>query len=749
MKQIRLLDALAAYEQITENMSLSLFGVALLASLLAALLAAGLYRFFYESRGTGSQVARAFPLLALAITTLFVCIQVSIPLSLGLLGSLSIIRFRTPIKEPEEVGFIMLVIASSVAAATYNFMFLALRFAFATASLFAARRLRAGGFLKRDGLIVVTVPAGGAFSAEELSALLRRHVRRHAVQSVGVQNGKVSVQVTFSGLKTEAVRLQDEIARAFAAETIHCSWTGPAECAEMRPGAARCLRWLGGLGGWRCCCSPLRHLPGGCSTRRRNAWKRRARAWCGTWPNAAACCTRSRSMSPCPRNSCRGGVVFSGTVAGPGRFGRARKFDGRERTQIETPLRWDKIGRAFTLSFWVNVSPGRSEQCIWYRAAQGVQVGFHLEEGRMTFDVPSAAGRQSVSYPFGRYGTFVHLAATVDADRGSVALYENGRRMAESSVQSLDLPRANLAFGKHVWYANRDPFRGWVDEATVWGRVLPEKEIRRLARARRGVLWTAGGSVRYLKWRFAQGWARAVRAWAGWPDGLAALTGAGRGERLAIGRLPEIKLIVSGKVRRELLAAHRRSQQSGRRTQAGARRRPGHGAFAGQVHPAWISLAGGDMEYAEGARAGYVVELQDDARILGARRLLLQPPEGGAWLYPLADGRLRTRLGLPAVSNGLCRVSLQGWNLGTFLYSNHDRGGFLPGDARASATDGVRVPLHWNLVFRQLPTPEWRPADARAAWPLSARETESLYDAVVDEWGGCLLGDLQNPRSRK
>ena len=221
MKQIRLLDALAAYEQIAENMSLSLFGVALLASLLAAFLAAGLYRFFYESRGTGSQVARAFPLLALAITTLFVCIQVSIPLSLGLLGSLSIIRFRTPIKEPEEVGFIMLVIASSVAAATYNFPFLALLYVFATASLFAVRRLRAAGFLKRDGLIVVTVPAGGTFSATELSALLQGHVRRHAVQSVGVQDGKVSVQVTFSGLKTEAVRLQEEIARAFAAETIH------------------------------------------------------------------------------------------------------------------------------------------------------------------------------------------------------------------------------------------------------------------------------------------------------------------------------------------------------------------------------------------------------------------------------------------------------------------------------------------------------------------------------------------------
>ena len=137
--------------------------------------------------------------------------------------------------------------------------------------------------------------------------------------------------------------------------------------------------------------------------------------------------------------------IFSGTVAGPGRFGLARKFDGRERTQIEIPVRWDKIGAAFTLSFWANVAPGRSNQCIWYRAAEGAQVGFHLEDGRMTFDLPAAAGRQTVSYPFARYGTFVHLAATVDAGAGRMALYEDGRRMAEGPVQEMDMPRANMA----------------------------------------------------------------------------------------------------------------------------------------------------------------------------------------------------------------------------------------------------------------------------------------------------------------
>ena len=36
-------------------------------------------------------------------------------MSLGLLGALSIVRFRTPIKEPEEIGFLMVVIATSLA----------------------------------------------------------------------------------------------------------------------------------------------------------------------------------------------------------------------------------------------------------------------------------------------------------------------------------------------------------------------------------------------------------------------------------------------------------------------------------------------------------------------------------------------------------------------------------------------------------------------------------------------------------
>ena len=104
-------------------------------SLAGALLASLLYVQFYSSRATGSQVHRAFPLLGLSITAIFVCIQFSLPLSLGLLGALSIVRFRTPIKEPEEIGFIMLVIATSIATATFKLQFVGIIFGLAIVAL--------------------------------------------------------------------------------------------------------------------------------------------------------------------------------------------------------------------------------------------------------------------------------------------------------------------------------------------------------------------------------------------------------------------------------------------------------------------------------------------------------------------------------------------------------------------------------------------------------------------------------------
>lgn len=97
-------------------------------SLLFSVIVYLMYQFFYGSRYIGAGVHRTFIIGGPAITALFLGIQTSIPLSLGLLGALSFVRFRTPVKDPAEIGFLLLLIASSIGAATNNYLLTGLLF---------------------------------------------------------------------------------------------------------------------------------------------------------------------------------------------------------------------------------------------------------------------------------------------------------------------------------------------------------------------------------------------------------------------------------------------------------------------------------------------------------------------------------------------------------------------------------------------------------------------------------------------
>jgi hypothetical protein len=101
---------------------------AILFSLVASIIAYLMYQVFYGSKNIGAGVHRTFLIGGPAITTLFLGIQSSIPLSLGLLGALSFVRFRTPVKDPAEIGFLLLLIASSIGAATGNYLIVCLLF---------------------------------------------------------------------------------------------------------------------------------------------------------------------------------------------------------------------------------------------------------------------------------------------------------------------------------------------------------------------------------------------------------------------------------------------------------------------------------------------------------------------------------------------------------------------------------------------------------------------------------------------
>ena len=198
-------------------------------SLLSSLFIAYLYVHFYSNRATGSQVHRAFPLLGISITAIFVTIQFSLPLSLGLLGALSIVRFRTPIKEPEEIGFIMLVIATSIAVATFKLSFVGIIFVVALAALFGQSITRRYMGAEADGTIVISLPTNGKpADPAAITALLRKRLPKAKLESVSQTDRETVVSYNFQGISDNALSgLQAELNAAAGPSTYNVFFNRP------------------------------------------------------------------------------------------------------------------------------------------------------------------------------------------------------------------------------------------------------------------------------------------------------------------------------------------------------------------------------------------------------------------------------------------------------------------------------------------------------------------------------------------
>jgi len=183
------------------------FIFALGVSALVGVAVSALYQIFYENRATGAQVHRSFLLMAPSITALFIAIQFSLPLSLGLLGALSVVRFRTPIKEPEEVGFIMLLIAGSVVCATFQFKLLFVLLFLATGLLLLQRALPQLLQSKRkDGTVLITL--GNMVNSDDRDRLLDALKEKFTacyLERISSDQDQTTISYSFTGFKLAGV----------------------------------------------------------------------------------------------------------------------------------------------------------------------------------------------------------------------------------------------------------------------------------------------------------------------------------------------------------------------------------------------------------------------------------------------------------------------------------------------------------------------------------------------------------------
>ncbi len=167
-------------------------------SLLASIICYLMYQFFYGSRHIGAGVHRTFLIGGPAITALFLGIQTSIPLSLGLLGALSFVRFRTPVKDPAEIGFLLLLIASSIGAATSNFLITILLFVVVFIALGIQWLTRNRVSLFGRGHLMVSVDQSSFPSLEKkMTMFLKERLRGLSLETISTLDDRVGLHYQY------------------------------------------------------------------------------------------------------------------------------------------------------------------------------------------------------------------------------------------------------------------------------------------------------------------------------------------------------------------------------------------------------------------------------------------------------------------------------------------------------------------------------------------------------------------------
>ena len=162
----------------------------------------GLFIFFiYKKTYAGVMYSSSFgvTLVALTMITTLVILAVTsnVVLSLGMVGALSIVRFRTAIKEPLDIAFLFWAIAAGIVLAAgliplavFGSLFIGI-----IILIFANRKDMTNPF-------IVVLDCDGQKSEEAAVAFLQQHTKRCSIKSKTARKGAVELNLE--------IRLQDD-----------------------------------------------------------------------------------------------------------------------------------------------------------------------------------------------------------------------------------------------------------------------------------------------------------------------------------------------------------------------------------------------------------------------------------------------------------------------------------------------------------------------------------------------------------
>lgn len=158
----------------------------------SAVLVGLIISWLYRTTHRGFNYERSFPatlvLLAPIVAVIMLFIQGNLVLSLGLVGSLSIIRFRTAIKDSRDMVYLFWTIAAGLGCGTANWGFVTVSTAIIGSVICALYLLDRRRVTHAE--FVLVVGGGSPCDLQQLGLVVGRHAPRVQIRSHELEGGR-------------------------------------------------------------------------------------------------------------------------------------------------------------------------------------------------------------------------------------------------------------------------------------------------------------------------------------------------------------------------------------------------------------------------------------------------------------------------------------------------------------------------------------------------------------------------------
>jgi hypothetical protein len=157
--------------------------IALVLSFVLCLMLAFFYRQSHRGLSYSVSFVHAMIFLGVTVSVIMLIIGSNIARAFTLVGALSIIRFRNPVKDSRDVAFIFVAMAIGMSVGTGFYLTAVIFTLFACFMAYALSRFGIGSASRREMLFRAEVPAGVDHGAA-FRELFYRDLREHALLSV-------------------------------------------------------------------------------------------------------------------------------------------------------------------------------------------------------------------------------------------------------------------------------------------------------------------------------------------------------------------------------------------------------------------------------------------------------------------------------------------------------------------------------------------------------------------------------------